>query len=135
MKVAPVVVACHPLIDVWNRSHPSAGLKTTLESFPSIAYQTERGVMGERHIALDYRQLSSEDQRTFNRWLTANAIAGAVFAAGIVAMALIGSRSVGPHGAAVASSTKGSDTATSEPRPKQSGVVSTQEPKTRHRLF
>ena len=66
--------------------------------------------MGKRHIALDYRQLSSEDQRTFNRWLTANAIAGAVFAAGIVAMALIGSRSVGPHGAAVASSTKGSDT-------------------------
>jgi hypothetical protein len=79
--------------------------------------------MGKGHIAFYYRRLSPEDQRTFNRWLKANAIVGAVFAAGIVAMALIGSRSVGPHDAAVASSIKASDTATSEPRRKQPGVV------------
>jgi hypothetical protein len=42
------------------------------------------------------------DQCTFDRWLTANAIFSLIFAIGIIAMALAGSKSVGPGDAAVA---------------------------------
>src|SRR5262249_58039246 len=43
-------------------------------------------------------KLSPEDQHTFNRWLKANAIVGAIFAIGLIAMALAGV--AGPSGPA-----------------------------------
>jgi hypothetical protein len=60
---------------------------------------------------------------------------GSIFTAGIIAMAVAGSMSAGPRDAAVASSTRASDGATSEQRRGQSGVVTTQEPKIRQKLF
>ena len=74
--------------------------------------------MGRGKIASYYERLSPEDQRTFDRWLTANAIFGLIFAIGVIAMALAGSKSVGPGDAAVATSTRASDVATSETRRK-----------------
>src|SRR5258708_36455401 len=74
-----------------SRLHPSA----IVISF--IAHQTERRVMGKRNIAFYYEKLSPEDQHTFNRWLKANAIEGAIFAIALIAMALAGSRAVGAH--------------------------------------
>jgi hypothetical protein len=44
----------------------------------------------------EYQKLSPEDQRTFDRWLKANAILGAIFAVGMLAMALAGINSAGP---------------------------------------
>ena len=67
--------------------------------------------MGKGRIAFYYRGLSPEDQRTFDEWLKANAIVGAIFATGLIAMALTGSKSVGPGDAEVASRTKASDVA------------------------
>jgi hypothetical protein len=60
--------------------------------------------MGRGQIASYYERLSPEDRRTFDRWLTANAIFSLIFAIGTIAMALAGSKSVGP-GEAVATST------------------------------
>ena len=96
-----------------------------------IAHQTERRVMGKRNIAFYYEKLSPEGQHTFNRWLKANAIEGAIFAIALIAMALAGSRSVGPRDAEVASSMKASGVAVSEQRRRQPGVVTTQNPKMR----
>ena len=111
--------------DCLSRLHPSA----IVISF--IAHQTERRVMGKRNIAFYYEKLSLEDQHTFNRWLKANAIGGAIFAISLIAMALAGSRSVGPRDAEVASSMKASGVAASEQRRRQPGVVTTQNPKMR----
>ena len=86
-------------------------------------------------IAPYYGRLSPEDQRTFDRWLKANAIVGAIFATGLIAMALTGSKSVGPRDAEAASSTKASDVAASEQRWRQPGIVTTQDPKLRSKLF
>jgi hypothetical protein len=83
--------------------------------------------MRKGDISLYYQRMSREDQRTFNRWLKANAILGLIFAAGIIAMALAGSRSVGPRDAAVANTSKASDVAVSAQRRKQTGVLSTHE--------
>jgi hypothetical protein len=91
--------------------------------------------MGKGHTAFYYRRLSAEDQRTFDRWLKANAIVGAILATGLIAMALTGSRSVGPRDAEVASRTKASDVAVSEQRGRQPGIVTTQGPKVRSKLF
>jgi len=91
--------------------------------------------MGKGGAASYYRRLSPEDQRTFDRWLKANAIVGAIFAIGLIAMALTGSRSVGPRDAEVASKTKASDVAVSEQRGRQPGTVTTQDPKVRSKLF
>jgi hypothetical protein len=85
--------------------------------------------MGKRNIAFYYEKLSPEDQHTFNRWLKANAIG--IFAIALIAMALAGSRSVGPRDAEVASSMKASGVAASEQRRRQPGVVTTQNPKMR----
>ena len=89
--------------------------------------------MGKGRTALYYRRLSAEDQRTFDRWLKANAIVGAIFATGLIAMALTGSKSVGPRDAE--GSTKASDVAVSEQRWRQPGVVTTHDPKVRSKLF
>jgi hypothetical protein len=59
-------------------------------------------VMGTANIRKLYSSLSSEDQRTFDRWLKANAVLGLIFGALLVAMALAGSMAVGPPDAAVA---------------------------------
>jgi hypothetical protein len=91
--------------------------------------------MGKGRTAFHYRRLSAEDQRTFDRWLKANAIVGAILATGLIAMALTGSKSVGPRDAEVASSTKASDVAVSEQRWRQPGVVTTHDPKVRSKLF
>jgi hypothetical protein len=48
-------------------------------------------------------RMSGEDRRAFDRWLKRNAI-GLIFAAGLVAMALIGANSAPPGDAAIASS-------------------------------
>jgi hypothetical protein len=50
-------------------------------------------------------------------------------------MAVAGSMSAGPHDAAVASSTSASAGAMPEPRRRPMGVVTTQEPKIRQKLF
>jgi hypothetical protein len=84
--------------------------------------------MGEGGIAFYYTRLSREDRRTFDRWLKANAIVGAIFATGLIVMALTGSRPVGPRDAEVASKTKASDVAVSEQRWRQPGVMTTQDP-------
>ena len=84
--------------------------------------------MGKGGIASYYRGLSTEDQHTFDRWLKANAVAGAIFATGLIVMALTGSRSVGPRDAELASRTKASDVAVSGQRWRQPGVVTTQDP-------
>jgi hypothetical protein len=84
--------------------------------------------MGKGGISFHYRGLSPEDQRTFDRWLKANAVVGAIFATGLVVMALTGARSVGPRDAELASRTKASDVAASEQRWRQLGVVTIQDP-------
>ena len=100
-----------------------------------MTHQTEPGDMGKGRTAFYYRRLSPEDQRTFDRWLKANAIVGAILATGLIAMALTGSKSVGPRDAEVASRTKASDVAVSEQRWRQPGVVTTQDPKVQSKLF
>ena len=87
--------------------------------------------MGEGNMAFDYGKLSREDEHIFNRWLKANAIGGTIFAIGLIAMALAGSRSVGPGDAEVASSTNASGAAVSEQRRRRPGVVTTRNPKIR----
>jgi hypothetical protein len=49
--------------------------------------------MGKGNIARYYKTMSPEDQRTYNRWLKGNAIAGSILAVGLIAMALAGSNS------------------------------------------
>jgi hypothetical protein len=100
------------------------------------SHQTERRVMGKGQIAFYLKQMSAEDQCSFNRWLKANAILGSIFTAGIIAMAVAGSMSAGPRDAAVASSTSASGGAMPEARRRpMGGVVTTQEPKIRQKLF
>ena len=48
-------------------------------------------------------RMSGEDRRAFDRWLKRNAIVGLIFAAGLVAMALIGANSAPPGDTAIAS--------------------------------
>src|SRR5262245_37949957 len=79
--------------------------------------------MGEDMIARQYSRMSQEDQRTFDRWLTANAVFGLIFYAGIVVLALVGARTTGPRDAGVASSTRASDVATAQRRGQTSGAV------------
>src|SRR5262249_35420218 len=82
-----------------SRSHPFADPGTTLEPFPCNGLPDGAGDMGQDSIGFYYSRLSPEDQRTFDRWLKANAIVGAIFATGLIAMALTASGSVGPEGA------------------------------------
>jgi hypothetical protein len=91
--------------------------------------------MGRGQIAFYYKRMSPENQRAFNRWLKANAILGSIFAAGVIAMAVAGSMSVGSRDAAVASTTSASGGVMPEPRRRPMAVVTTQEPKTRQKLF
>lgn len=69
------------------------------------------------------KRMSAEDQLTFNRWLKANTIVGLIFAAGLVAMAVAGSNSVGRLDAAIADPTKVSDAGDSDQRRRQFNVL------------
>ena len=57
--------------------------------------------MENGYVAREYQKMSADDRRTFDRWLKANAIIGLVFAAGIIAMAMAGSRSSEPNAATI----------------------------------
>jgi len=54
-------------------------------------------------LSQQYEKMSLEDQRTFNRWIGANAIFGAVLALGLLAMAVAGSKAPGSDTAISAS--------------------------------
>jgi hypothetical protein len=75
--------------------------------------------MGKSDIARTHKHMSPEDQRTFDRWLKANAIVGLLFTAAIVAMAFAGSKSVGPRDATVADNKNASDVAALRARSQQ----------------
>jgi hypothetical protein len=48
--------------------------------------------MGSKgQILVQFRTMSPEDQATFRHWLRLNAVVGSILAAGLVAMALVGS--------------------------------------------
>src|SRR5499427_6700697 len=95
---APSPPACEIYVSMGrSRSHPFADPGTTLEPFPCNGIPDGVGDMGQDSIGFYYSRLSPEDQRTFDRWLKANAIVGAIFATGLIAMALTGSGSVGPQ--------------------------------------
>jgi len=47
--------------------------------------------MGSNGRLIQYRNLSPQDQATFRRWLWLNTVVGVIVAAGLVAMALVGS--------------------------------------------
>jgi hypothetical protein len=53
--------------------------------------------MSKGEIARHYKRLSPADQRTFDRWLKANAIVGLIFTIAIVAMAISGSTARDPE--------------------------------------
>ena len=53
--------------------------------------------MAKGKIIQQYRTMSPEDQLTFNRWLKANAVAGVIVLAGLVAMAMMGANSERPR--------------------------------------
>ena len=57
--------------------------------------------MENGYIAREYRKLSPEDRRTFDRWINANAVIGFIFAAGIIAMAFAAAWLSEPGGASL----------------------------------
>jgi hypothetical protein len=69
------------------------------------AFRTARKM--DKGYPLSWRKsMSSEDRRTFDRWLKGNATVGAIFAAGLVAMAVLGShRATPPDGTFARAST------------------------------
>ena len=81
--------------------------------------------MGKSDAALNYKSMSPEDRRSFDRWLKANAIFGLIFAAGVVAMAFAGSRTVGLRDATMADNRDASDVAAAAARNRQTGMPST----------
>jgi hypothetical protein len=64
--------------------------------------------MGSKgQILLQYRTMSPQDQATFRRWLRLNAVVGSILAAGLVAMALVGSGAAPSGQGVVAGGTTG----------------------------
>ncbi|HEY0440144.1 MAG TPA: hypothetical protein VGD36_08710 [Xanthobacteraceae bacterium] len=61
--------------------------------------------MTKGQLLARYKDLSAEDQRTFNRWLTANAVIGSLFALAVAAMAFNASPVPGPGPATATAST------------------------------
>jgi hypothetical protein len=47
-------------------------------------------------LSQQYERMSPEDQRTFDRWMRANAVLGAILGLGILAMAFAGFNAPGP---------------------------------------
>jgi hypothetical protein len=63
-------------------------------------------------IPRERKAMSEADRRAFDRWLKANAIAGVILVAGIIAMALAGSNSARPGNPMTTQRTKSPDPAT-----------------------
>jgi hypothetical protein len=63
----------------------------------------------DQGILHQLKYMSREDRRTFYRWLKTNAVIGLMFAAALMAMAIIGSDLARPDEAAVAINTNGSE--------------------------
>jgi len=61
--------------------------------------------MHKGDIFLKYRNMSAEDQRTFNRWLKANIVVSSIVVSGLLVMALARSDALSPR-TAVAENTK-----------------------------
>jgi hypothetical protein len=61
-----------------------------------VSDQQRGGEMSWDDIPRERKAMSEADRRAFDRWLKANAIAGVILAAGIIAMALAGSNSARP---------------------------------------
>jgi hypothetical protein len=49
--------------------------------------------MGKGRILQEYKSMSADDRRTFDRWLKANAVIGAIVSLALVAMAVVGAHS------------------------------------------
>jgi hypothetical protein len=81
--------------------------------------------MGKSDAALNYKSMSPDDRRTFDRWLNANAIFGLIFAAVVVAMAVAGSRSVRSRDATMADNRDASDVAAASAHSRETGKPST----------
>ncbi len=87
----------------------------------------ENGYVENGYISRNYMKMSSDDRRTFDRWLKANAIIALIFAAGVIAMAVAGYNSGGARDGAVAENTKTTpDVVASERRRLRAGVRNVQ---------
>ena len=62
--------------------------------------------MGKGYILRWRRDMSPDDRQTFDRWMKRNAVAGAIFAAAFIAMAVLGSQPATPPETALASGSK-----------------------------
>jgi hypothetical protein len=80
--------------------------------------------MGRSDAAQNYKFMSPDDRRCFDRWLKANAIFGLILAAGVVAMAFAGSRSVGSRDATTADNRDASGIAAASAGGRQTGMPS-----------
>ena len=71
--------------------------------------------MENETLSRSYEKLSPEDRRTFDRWIQANAAIGLIFVAGLIAMAIAGSRSVDKRDTEVAENAKSPHIVVSDP--------------------
>ena len=84
--------------------------------------------MTKGQISRMYQQLSTEDRRTFDRWLKANTVIGSIFSAALVAMALSASDpSVPGPRQATAQSAEAGEIGAAAAQGDRSGVVSPHE--------
>ena len=72
--------------------------------------------MGMGRILQQYRTQFPDDRATFSRWLKANAVIGSILAAGMIAMAVAGSKSRPPHEVDVAGIEKAASDIAATPR-------------------
>lgn len=78
-------------------------------------------MMKKRDMLL-YKNMSPEDQRTYDRWLKTSAVVGSIFAAAIVAMAFAESNALGTSQASAKSAHAAKVGATKE-RHERSGAI------------
>jgi hypothetical protein len=69
-----------------------------------------------------HKNMSADDRRAFDRWITAIALVGLILGAGLVAVALVGPTSM-RAGHAVTQSTKAPEFSAPETRAERSGVL------------
>lgn len=69
-----------------------------------------------------YKNMTSEDQRTFDRWLKTSAVVGSIFAAALVGMAIVESNALGPREAGAQSTAASAVRAVAIPA-QRSGVL------------
>ena len=78
-----------PLCDPHHSHSSCQGVRPVL-----LARIMDRWIMGGKgRVFRQYKSLSPDDRRTFNRWLEGNAVVGFILVAGLVAMALSASSS------------------------------------------